>query len=415
LAPGYQPYPGGPVFCAGLTCPAGSIRANPPIDVFDFDPTDPLYTEPRNPLPNLRYSKLGQVQSGAYINLRLTAFDRLHLTTGLRWSRYESKTAYDLLCTNTTGACAGKAIGDVSSTSDQHYSNEDLSWPPPVNLSFDVTKSLTAYAGYTDIYRSQANRLDASNKPLPPVTGSNWEAGIKWAARDGRFNLSLAAYQIRQKGFAAPDPDFPDQVEVQPGILCCYLANPNRTIESKGIDAELTGELRPGWQVAASYTFNKNEQKGSSFGSSEGLPLLSIQPRHLYKLWMSYDFGAAGYKGSLSGLTLSGGVNGQSSAYRSGSICVRFIGIPNPITGAQSCAPNTDPANPSRVDYRFTVPAYALLSARIDYRFSEAWSLAVNLENILDKTYYQTTSFGVIGGHWYGAPRSFMGTLRAKW
>ena len=71
--------------------------------------------------------------------------------------------------------------------------------------------------------------------------------------------------------------------------------------------------------------------------------------------------------------------------------------------------------SPDRVPFEFTVPAQVLLSARIDYRFSAQWSLAVNLENILDKTYYQTTSTGVNGGHWYGAPRSFMATLRAKW
>jgi len=36
------------------------------------------------------------------------------------------------------------------------------------------------------------------------------------------------------------------------------------------------------------------------------------------------------------------------------------------------------------------------------------------LENILDKTYYQTTG-SVTGGNWYGPPRSYTATLRAKW
>ncbi|MFC4309837.1 hypothetical protein ACFPN2_12165 [Steroidobacter flavus] len=42
---------------------------------------------------------------------------------------------------------------------------------------------------------------------------------------------------------------------------------------------------------------------------SEGRPFLSIQPERLYKLRTSYDFGAAGHGGGLSGLRLSGGVN----------------------------------------------------------------------------------------------------------
>ena len=129
---------------------------------------------------------------------------------------------------------------------------------------------------------------------------------------------------------------------------------------------------------------------------------------------MSYDFGAAGRDGRLAGLTLSGGVNGQSSAYRSGTTCVNLDPDvdPDPVTGTQPCKSS---GSPDRVPFEFTVPAQVLLSARIDYRFSAQWSLAVNLENILDKTYYQTTSTGVNGGHWYGAPRSFMATLRAKW
>ncbi len=73
----YQPYPGGPTYYFGS--PNGQ---RPPINVFAFNPLDPLYTEPRNSLPSSRYSEYGQIQSVAYANLRLTAFDRLHLTTG---------------------------------------------------------------------------------------------------------------------------------------------------------------------------------------------------------------------------------------------------------------------------------------------------------------------------------------------
>lgn len=276
----YQPYPGGPVYCSTSSgCPVGSIRlAGPPIDVFNFDPNSPLYTEPRNSLPSIRYTENGQIQSGAYINLRLTAFDRLHLTTGLRWSRYESKLATQSLCTTTTGACAGRLIGDVFSTASTPYSGENISWPPPINLSFDVTKSLTVYAGYTDIYQSQAFYLRADGTALDPVTGSNWEGGVKWAARSGKLNLSLAAYRIRQNGFGtpvgAPSETFPGS-----GITCCWMADPNRTYESKGIDLEMTGELRPGWQVSASYVFDENEYEGSSFGTLVGTPFVSIQPK----------------------------------------------------------------------------------------------------------------------------------------
>ncbi|WEK48359.1 MAG: TonB-dependent receptor [Candidatus Andeanibacterium colombiense] len=416
----YQPYPGGPVYCtSGGACPVGSIHSSPPVDVFAFDPRNPLYTEPRNPLIYYRFPKLGQTQTGAYINLRLTAFGRLHLTTGLHWSRYEYENEYEYLCTATTGSCAGKQIGDVYYSSPYiRYGANDFSWPPPINLSFDVTKSLTVYAGYTDIYQSQGSLLGHDHSPMPPVTGSNWEGGLKWAAANGKLNLSLAGYQIRQKGFATLDPpDGSEYEDLGNGIECCFVADKEATQVSKGIDFEATGEIVRGWQVSASYTYNENRYEGISYATQEGTPLVSIQPKHLYKLWMSYDFGAAGREGLFSGLTLSGGVNGQSSAFYAGTVCKTDFIVTSSTSGIQSCPGKIidDVYVPGSVDYAFTVPGHAVVSARIDYRFSGTWSAALNLDNIFDKVYYQTVGSSPSGGNWYGTPRSFTATLRAKW
>ncbi len=446
----YQPYVGGPVYCSTATgCPVGSIRlTSPPIDVFAFNPNDPRYTEPRNPLPNQRYRENGQVQAVVYANLRLTAFDRLHLVTGLRWSRYEYNQASDSLCTSIpiTGTpaatnCVGRQIGDAFGPSSQHFGDTDISWPPAITLTYDVTAQLNAWIGYTDIYQSQASYFNGDLNPVDPVTGSNWEAGLKWAAHDGRLNLSLSAFSIRQKGFATEDGVIDSNVtpadianginyyfvasngrrvpngRVTPNILCCYKSNPDRTFTSRGIDFEATGEIMPGWQVAAGYTFNETRQEGSSFGSSDGLPYVSIQPEHSYKLWTSYDFGAGGLNGTLAGLTLSGGVNGQSSAFQSGSACKPDFIVTNPTTGAGTCPSKVinGQAVSGSAPYSFTVDGYAIVSGRIDYRFSDKWSLAINLENILDKTYYQTVGIGTSNGYWYGAPRSITATLRAKW
>jgi outer membrane receptor for ferric coprogen and ferric-rhodotorulic acid len=175
---------------------------------------------------------------------------------------------------------------------------------------------------------------------------------------------------------------------------------------------EATGELLPGWQIAASYTRDKTKRVGSSFQSREGKPFITIQPKHLYKLWTSYDFRAAGHSGLLSGLTLSAGFNGQSSAFYSGSVCVNLTGSPDPVTGAQDCASF---APPDYIDFDFKVPAYTVVSSRVDYRFDEKWSLALNFNNIFDKSYYQTVGTSPHNGNWYGTPRSFMATLRATW
>ncbi len=418
----YQPYPGGPIICQDYGqgyCPPGSIASyGVPIDVFHFNADDPINSEPRNPLPYARFSPYGQKQWGAYLNLRLTAFDRLHLVTGFRWSRYSSNNTSDYLCTSIpstqpsyTPNCYGKAIGDPYVTYVSKNSASNFSWPPPVSLSYDVTRSLTAYVGYTDIYESQANRVTYELKPLDPITGENWEAGLKWSARNGKLNVSVSAYRIKKHGFGTNDPDPTHTFKVVgPGVYCCYVQDPNRTQLSEGFDIDLTGEILSGWQVSASLTHAINRQDGSSFGNNKGKPFVTIAPKNLYKVWTSYDFGAAGAKGALAGLTASLGVNGQSSGFYSGSVCVNFK-APNP-DGSQDCVSYD---TPDIIEYQFTVPSYAVFSSRLEYRLSSIWNMSINVENIFDKKYYQTVGSDPSLGNWYGAPRSFTATVRAKW
>ena len=420
----YQPYPGGPQYCYTTStthpCPAGTIApGTPPIDVFHFNPSNPIYTEPRTPLPISRNPIDGQIQDVAYLNVRLTAFNKLHLTTGFHWSQYESRDEQQSLCTSTANGCQ---IGAVTSDTKTFYTGHQFSWPPSATLSYDVTKALAAYVGYTDIYQDQSYYLDSNLKPIGPVTGSNWEAGLKWAPRNGRLNLSLAAYRTRQKGFGTTDGDydddgnfvasngkvFPNGGQIDAVHSCCYKSDPNNTLLSQGVDLEATGEVLPGLQAAASYTYNENKYEGSDYGSLAGTPIVTIAPRSLYKLWVSYDFSAKRHEGLLSHLTVSGGVNGQSSGYRSGSACLADHIATNPVTGASSCLSG------GSYIYAYTVEPYAVFSGRIDYRFSRKWALALNVENILDKTYYQTVG-SPSGGNWYGAPRSFTVSLRGKW
>ncbi len=201
----YEPYAGGPIYCQDYgdgVCPPGSIQASgPQVNVFTFNPNNPIYNEPRNPLPSAYFPALHSVTSVAYANLRLTAFDRLHLTTGLRWSRYEYESDADVLCLTTTYGCSGKQIGDVNYTSKGSRGDSDISWPPAVTLSFDATRSLTTYVGYTDIYQSQANYFTTNGKPLDPVTGSNWEAGFKWAPRGWQAQPLLRSLSYPAEGF----------------------------------------------------------------------------------------------------------------------------------------------------------------------------------------------------------------------
>lgn len=421
----YQPYPGGPTYYSGS--PFGST---PPIDVFNFDPSDPRYTEPRSSLPQIRYLEKGTVQTGAYLNARFTAFDRWHLAAAFRYSRYEYQDDRENLCTSIPASgtpspknCVGRKIGDGYAFTSTRYSEANKSWPPAVSLSYDITHDLTAHVGYTDIYQSQSNRLNADLEPVDPITGSNIEVGLKWRGTDDRWNLSLAGYRIEQEGFAVLDVSrvireggvayvvdnagnkYADSL-VRTGVNCCYLTGYDITMISRGVEAELIGELVRGWHVSASYSHNENERSGADLQKYssvwiDGEALVTRVPQHVFKLWTTYRFSGAGW---TRGLTLGAGANGQSKSFQAGSACTVF-NPPNAL-GQSSCK--------TSVPYSYEQSSYAIYSARIDYDFSDHWGLAVNVDNLADKRYYRAPG-GSTSSNWYGEPRSFAVSLQGRW
>jgi outer membrane receptor for ferric coprogen and ferric-rhodotorulic acid len=57
--------------------------------------------------------------------------------------------------------------------------------------------------------------------------------------------------------------------------------------------------------------------------------------------------------------------------------------------------------------------SYVVVSPRIGYQISAKWQLAVSVNNLFDKTYYQTIGTPE-GGNWYGDPRNFVVRLDGK-
>ncbi|SFF92268.1 iron complex outermembrane recepter protein/outer-membrane receptor for ferric coprogen and ferric-rhodotorulic acid [Novosphingobium sp. CF614] len=422
----YTPYLGGPSYYIGS--PDGSA---PPIDVFNFDPSDPRYIEPPSTLLSYAYPERRQVTIGAYVNLMLTPLDRVHLNVGWRYSRFLSRKLAESYCTDPYDFfCDGLAIGDVSDSNFERLKNENFAWPPSASLLYDLTSNLTVYAGYTDIYQNQSYYVDRDLNSLPPITGGNYEVGTKWQSPNKKLNASVSVYYIEKNGIAIPDPNSylvnPDgtinpnvQVDnkgnqyffglIGEGVSCCYVGGADASFISKGVDVEIAGEVLANWQVSLGYTYNDNYYRGKDLATTlykaAGSPLVSEQPKHLFKFWTSYRLG----EGRLwKSLTLGLGVQAQSSVYRNGSTCTQLL--PPDDTGYSACAVPLSLI-------RYTQPGFAIVSGRIDYGISENWSLALNIDNILDKTYYQTIgpATTTATSNWYGEPRNVTLTVRAKW
>jgi outer membrane receptor for ferric coprogen and ferric-rhodotorulic acid len=318
-------------------------------------------------------------QYGYYSTLRLHLFDPLHLTLGVRDSG-----------TSTNSDTLTYALGRALETKNSYKKANILT--PNAGLVYDLTKDWSVYGSYTDIFKPQ-NYLDKSGAPLPAITGATNEVGVKAALLDSKLNLHLSVYRTTQNNAALQDLSV---LPTAPGVIppCCYVAT--QSLVSQGLDAEISGQLAVGWQVAASYTYNDSKYAVGPAATSAGLPLVSLAPRNHWKLSTTYQLPAV-----LRQWTIGGSMTAQSSAFQSGTVCAA-------VSATGTCPPA------QQMPFSFTQAAYAVFNASVKYQIDKTWSAALNVDNIFDKIYYKTVG-SVNFYNWYGAPRSFQLTMRGTW
>lgn len=344
-------------------------------NIFEFDPEAYRSDDPYSLAFNQKYTI---TQKGIYGSLAAKIADPLTLIVGGRMSWY--KFSFDRKFFD-------GPTGNITFSSLEQYEDNAI-FTPYLGLVFDLTKQWSTYASITETYKSQASSLKGPlpGKPLKPVTGRSYEVGVKGSLFNNRLNTAFAFFSIKRNGQGVQDPAYPPT----PGNLgsnCCYLDDGR--ITSRGVDIEISGEIVDGWQILAGYTFNDNENKAES-----GRRYSTVTPKHLFKLWSTYEL-----KGIVDGLKLGGGVTAQSSNYQMGS-----ANMFNPASGRYD--------GPS-VDYTFTEPGYVVLDLFAQYRLNKHWSATLNINNIFDKKYYQSVTENNPGaGNFYGEPRNFLASMR---
>lgn len=277
--------------------------------------------------------------NSAYGTLRFKASDALALLAGARvvdWSRYQPTLSY---ATGRTTVVDRRESGQVI---------------PYLGATYDIDAHWSAYTSYTSIFKPQNNKL-ANGDYLDPQTGDSFELGVKGAFFNERLNVAAAVYKARQDNLAVAIPN-----TFAPDGSQAYQAVSGTS--TRGFEVEATGELRPGWQLAAGFSRNLTRDRLKN-------RLLTNVPQNNFKLFTSYRIAGIGQ-----GLTVGGGVRWQSRIY-------------------------ADNQGPAKV--RFEQPAYALLDLMVRYAITDKVAVTANLNNALDKVYYNTT-----GNAYYGTPRA---------
>jgi outer membrane receptor for ferric coprogen and ferric-rhodotorulic acid len=289
-----------------------------------------------------------QEQWGAYGRLRIRPTDWLTLIGGGRLSQWETFTR-------------NRQTDVISGTSEQKNK-----WTGQYGVVVDVTKQISLYGSYADIFQPQTSPM-ADGGVVPPRVGSQKEVGLKTSLLDDRLIGHLAFFQIDDVNRAMADPLNPT------------FSLPSGEQQSKGYETEITGKLLPNWDVTAGYAFTETRIVKAAV-NQEGLPFSASTPKHNYNLWTKYTFD----DGWLRGFSVAGGYKIVSSfGFNSGSI-------------------------------RFVQPGYQVFTGQIAYRVNEHLSMSLTATNAFNQKYYQWVA-GASTGNRYGEPRSVIFKVSTKW
>lgn len=331
-----------------------------PIDgtvapVGNFNEWDGSYPEPEWG-ERYRMSGFGTTkQSAIYGVTRLHVADPLRLIVGGRlssWTRDEEEALY---------------------TPEPYRIEHKGVFTPYAGAIFDFNDNLSAYVSYTSIFNPQTAR-DRNGRYLDPIEGNNYEAGLKADLMDGRLRASAAIFRVEQDNFAVPDIDPETGLPYYVPGTTDVASRPAQGTVSKGYELEMQGEILPAWDISVGWSHFKAQD-------ADGVDVQAHQPRQVFRMATKYEFG-----GALDGFSLGGSLRWESRP---------------PQTAVNPATLDTEPVGQK---------AYALVNLMGAYDLSERVSLQVNLNNIFDKTYYNTNSW--FGGYIYGEPRNVRATLR---
>ncbi|MNZ70943.1 FhuE receptor precursor [compost metagenome] len=269
-------------------------------------------------------------QKSAYTAARFSLADPLALILGARYTQYSTNgSSGEMRKYNTT---------------------------PYGGVVFDITDSLSAYASYTSIFAPQTKRSQ-DGAWLSPVTGKNYETGLKADWMDGRLTTNVAIFRIEQENAAeAISGEFVNGSSEQ-----AYRATKGAV--SKGAEFEVNGAVTDNLQLTFSATRYVARDTDGRFNS--------YAPQTQLKLFSRYRLPV------LPELTVGGGLNWQNRVYKD-------------VTGSDG------------ETQRLYQGSYPLVDLFAQYQLTKQLAVQANISNLFDREYYSYLDDSAV----YGEPRN---------
>ncbi|RLM10571.1 TonB-dependent siderophore receptor [Gibbsiella quercinecans] len=286
---------------------------------------------PDIPDPNFKSYKLTQVQKGLILQDQIDFWEKLHLQLSFKRAEWTSEsTAY------------------YSATRFNTSFSDETKWIPSYGVSYDITPEITVYANLLNSFATSGTVNTRTGEQLPPSTGKSKEAGLKFNLLDDNLTITTAVFHIVQKNVVITD------------ITGNAVGAEGR--ETKGFDFDLNGQILPGWNLSASYTFAQPKDADNSEITGYK-SRVTAQPKHSGSIWTTYEL----QEGRLQGLGAGVGIEAASDTWN---------GSPN--------------------NY-FKMGGWAQTDASVFYR-QPKYTVTLGVKNIFDRDlYYYSTSVNYIG------------------
>ncbi len=145
---------------------------------------------------------------------------------------------------------------------------------PRVGLVFEPVPTTALYFNWANSFIPTTSTT-ASGAALPPGASEQFEVGVKQELLDKRVQATAALFQLTRSNVVTPDPAN-TQFSIASGQQ-----------QSRGVELDVAGELRPGWKAVASYAYTF-----ADVTRDNRLPVgntLAGVARHAGALWTTYD------------------------------------------------------------------------------------------------------------------------------
>jgi iron complex outermembrane receptor protein len=168
---------------------------------------------------------------------------------------------------------------------------------PRVGLSVSLDKNASIYGVYDQAFIPQTGFLRGGGK-IDPITGSNYELGIKKDWMNGKWNTTVSVYRIRKQNELAADPT--NNVENPDNPIKENFSIVVGEKRAQGIEFDLKGELARGLGLIANYAYTD----GKVTEVAEGVTSMFVGQvvpgfaKHTSNAWLSYTIQSGALKGT---------------------------------------------------------------------------------------------------------------------